>query len=257
MSDLRTTIVQTDISWEAVDENLQQLESKLATLSGQTDLIVLPEMFTTGFSMQPEGLAEAPKGRTFGWMQRQAVKLQAAVTGSLIVRENDRYYNRLYWVKPDGSHHTYDKRHLFTLAGEHHHYASGEERTLINYRGWRVLPLICYDLRFPVWSRNTVDYDLLIYVANWPTPRSLHWRQLLCARAIENQAYTIGVNRVGYDGNDHHYRGDSCIIDYAGQHLAQLALSEQIVTCTLDLEAQQSFRQKLAFLDDRDKFVMK
>lgn len=256
MQALRVTLVQTDLSWESPRENLLSIEAKIAPLTGQTDIVVLPEMFTTGFTMSPEHLAEPPKGPTFGWMLRQAVKLQAAITGSVIIKEDNCYYNRLIWVNPDGNFYTYDKRHLFTLAKEHLHYSPGSRPLLIDYMGWKIFPLICYDLRFPVWSRNTTDYDILLYTANWPNSRRHHWLALLKARAIENQAYTIGVNRVGIDGNNNTYDGDSCVFDYSGRTLIHLGLVEQVATTVLDWELLHAFRQKFAFLDDRDSFTV-
>lgn len=254
MEALRISIVQTDISWESPRENLHSLEIQLAHLTNRTDVIVLPEMFSTGFSMAPERLAEPPKGPTFGWMLRQAVKLKSAITGSLIIQEDGRYYNRLIWVNPDGSHYAYDKRHLFTHVNEHQHYSRGTIPLVIPYLGWKIFPLICYDLRFPVWSRNTCEYDILLYVANWPNTRGHHWRSLLKARAIENQAYTIGVNRVGHDGNGVVYDGDSTVTDYNGRTILHLAQTEQIGTTTLDWELLHAFRQKFDFLADRDTF---
>jgi omega-amidase len=253
---LNISTVQTDLVWESPRENLKAIGLKISDLKGKTDLVVLPEMFTTGFTMSAEQLAEPPKGPTFGWMQSQAVKLQAAITGSIIVKEDGQIFNRLLWVNPDGSSITYDKHHLFSLAGEHQFYSPGESQRLITYKGWKIFPLICYDLRFPVWSRNTSGYDVLLYVANWPSARGHHWRSLLTARAIENQAYTIGVNRVGLDANGHTYDGDSMVIDYSGRILTHMAHSEQVATTSLDWELLHAYRQKFAFLEDRDSFSL-
>ncbi|MEM9918017.1 MAG: amidohydrolase [Bacteroidota bacterium] len=250
--DLRISIVQSILHWEQVDTNLEMFDAKLAPLKGQTDLIVLPEMFTTGFSMKAEVLAESMDGPTVHWMRAKAKALDTAVTGSLIIQENGRYYNRLIWVEADGRMATYDKRHLFTLAGEHQYYTAGQERLVVDYKGWKICPLVCYDLRFPVWSRNTVDYDLLIYVANFPARRSLAWKSLLQARAIENLAYTIGVNRVGSDENGIYYSGDTSLIDYEGNICYQKADEEAVYSLNLSYEAQQSFRQRYNFLADRD-----
>ncbi|MEO1624345.1 MAG: amidohydrolase [Bacteroidota bacterium] len=250
--ELRISLIQSPLHWEQPAANRALFDQKLAGLKGQTDLVVLPEMFTTGFSMNAVDMAENMEGPSLEWMHRQARELEAVVTGSLIIEDKGQYYNRLLWVQPDGRQHTYDKRHLFTLAGEHRHYSGGQERLIVEYKGWKICPLICYDLRFPVWSRNTVDYDLLIYVANFPAKRSLAWKTLLQARAIENLAYTIGVNRVGTDENDIYYSGDSSLIDYEGNILFQQADEEAIFTTSLSYQAQQSFRQRFNFLADRD-----
>ncbi len=254
MKKLRTSLVQVGLEWEDKQTNLVRLKDRLQALSGQTDLVVLPEMFTTGFSMDPARLAEPLPGPTLEWMRERAAGLDAVVTGSFIATEGKGYYNRLIWMRPDGSWEHYDKRHLFTLAGEQHHYQPGKRRLTIDLKGWKVLPLICYDLRFPVWSRNAEDYDLLIYVANWPARRRHAWRTLLQARAIENQAYTIGVNRVGADGNGVYHSGDSTLVDAGGEALCSLAHEESILTLTLDLEKQREFREKFQFLPDRDIF---
>lgn len=232
-------------------------QQKLQSLTGQTDVVILPEMFTTGFSMAPAQLAEPMSGPSVQWMLEMAAQLKAAVTGSLIIRnDKGKYYNRLIWAQPDGQFFTYDKRHLFTLADEHRHYEAGRERLMIKWRGWRICPLICYDLRFPVWSRNTEDYDLLMYVANFPARRRQAWQALLPARAIENLAYVIGVNRVGQDGNDIDYAGDSMALDFAGQALCHLTQTEQIHTVTLSRSDLQHFREKMGFLNDRDAFSL-
>ena len=254
MDAIRVTIVQTDLHWEAIDANLEQFDQKLAHLTGHTDLVILPEMFTTGFSMSAADLAEEGEGKTINWLRHQAQKLQAAIMGSFIARENKQFYNRLLVMEPTGNYHTYDKKHLFTLAGEHTIYAPGKERLIWEWKGWRICPLICYDLRFPVWSRNTENYDLLIYVANFPAVRRYAWNNLLIARAIENQAYTIGVNRIGMDGKGIEYAGDSTILDFAGQVLTRFSYLEQTATFELSYPAQQTFRNKRQFLADRDHF---
>ena len=256
MEQLRITTIQAALHWEDPAANRRDFARKIAPLQGQTDLIVLPEMFTTGFTMAAERLAEPMEGPTLAWMREQAAASGAVLTGSLIVREGAGCYNRLVWMRPDGSYHCYDKRHLFTLAGEQHHYQPGRRRLVVTWRDWKVLPLICYDLRFPVWSRNTDDYDLLLYVANWPERRGHAWRSLLTARAIENQVYTVGLNRVGTDGNDVYYAGDSMIVDYGGALRYRIAHAEDVCTIALSREAQQRFRHKLAFLPDRDRFKL-
>lgn len=253
---LHVILVQTALHWEDRKGNLEALGKKLDRLSGPAHLVVLPEMFTTGFTMNARPLAEPTEGPTFDWMARQASRLNAVVTGSMIAEENGLYYNRLLWVRPDGTYEKYDKRHLFTLAGEHEHYTPGQQRLVVELEGWKVLPLICYDLRFPVWARNTENYDLLIYTANWPEMRRQAWRTLLAARAIENQSYTLGVNRVGTDGNGFPYTGDSSAFDYAGEELLHAAQVEGLFTVQLSYEKQQDFRSKLQFLADRDRFVL-
>ncbi len=201
MDNFLVTLVQSHLDWEAPQSNLDRFTALMEPLAGKTDLIILPEMFTTGFAMQPAPLAESSDGPTLEWMKKMARQLKAVVTGSIIAEEAGKYYNRLYWVEPGGRILHYDKRHLFGMAGEGDHYASGQERLIIDYEGWRICPLICYDLRFPVWSRNTEEIDLLIYVANWPETRANDWCTLTTARAIENQCYVAAVNRIGEDGN--------------------------------------------------------
>lgn len=251
---LRVTLVQAHLAWENIQQNLAHFSDLLKPLSGRTDLILLPEMFTTGFSMQATKLAEEIPGPTFSWMLDQAQHSGAAIAGSIIVKEADHYFNRLLFVRPDGTFDQYDKRHLFTLAGEHEAYIAGKENITIEWKGWKLRPQICYDLRFPVWSRNTDDYDLLFYLANWPNPRRHAWMSLLAARAIENQAYCIGVNRVGLDEKGHTYTGDSSAYDYSGQLVAQITNQEACITVQLELQAQLDFRRKLNFLADRDNF---
>lgn len=253
---MKVSLIQTALSWEAPAANLKQIGEQLAQLPSTTDLVVLPEMFTTGFTMNPAQVAEQTDGSTLGWLRKQAAQLNAAITGSFVVQEKGNFYNRLAWVFPDGTYKTYDKRHLFTLAGEDQFYTAGKERLLVEWKGWKICPLICYDLRFPVWSRNDVGYDLLIYVANWPERRRHHWRSLLMARAIENQVYTIGLNRVGVDGKDIRYTGDSCVIDYAGEIRANLAIDTSTVTIELDQASQVAFRKRYAFLADQDSFTI-
>jgi predicted amidohydrolase len=264
---MRITIVQSSIHWEQPAANLAMFEAKLAGLAGQTDLVVLPEMFSTGFTMKAEELAEPMEGKTVGWMQEMAARLGAAVTGSFICSEGARFFNRLLFVRPDGMVQHYDKKHLFTLAGEHEHFAPGQKRIIIEWKGFRICPLICYDLRFPVWSRNTRGsfinvlhpyYDILLYVANWPDRRSHHWQTLLPARAIENQAWVAGVNIVGTDGNNHTYSGDSTVIDFSGQRIAEIAKGQEgMATVELSLEALQAYRSQLPFLADADAFELR
>jgi predicted amidohydrolase len=231
---------------------------KLAPLAGQTDLIVLPEMFTSGFSMNAKALAEPMDGPTLQWLAKQAELLGAAITGSFICRENDHFYNRLVFMRPNGQTDYYDKRHLFTLAKEHETFTPGQERRILEWKGWRICPLICYDLRFPVWSRQPKAgaYDLLVYVANWPSRRGHHWRSLLPARAIENQCYVAAVNIVGTDGMGHDYSGDSGIWDFSGQAICQLSAQGGSYTAELNLDTMHAYRRQLAFLDDADSVVI-
>lgn len=256
MNDLHVTLIQATLVWENATANRANFAKKIERLASPTDLIVLPEMFTTGFTMHPKTVAETMDGATVKWLQKIAAQANAVVTGSVVITENGQYYNRLLWVRPDGSYDYYDKRHLFTLAGEHEHYQAGTNRLITSLKGWNICPLICYDLRFPVWSRNVENYDLLIYVANWPDKRSNAWKALLTARAIENQCYTIGVNRVGEDANGHLYSGDSGVVDYAGMQLVRQSYTEGVLQLVLNASAQQQFRQKLNFLADRDNFVL-
>lgn len=251
---IRVTLLQADLIWEDKAANLRQFDDRIKTVGQTTDLIVLPEMFTTGFSMNAAALAEPMTDATLDALRRWAAETRAVVTGSFIAGENGKFYNRLVWMRPDGSYDTYDKRHLFTLADEHLTYTAGSRKLITDLKGWKVCPLICYDLRFPVWSRNTDHYDLLIYVANFPAKRSAAWKSLLTARAIENQAYTIGVNRVGTDGKGHYYSGDSSLTDYEGRALYGVAHIEDSFTAELSYSAQQDFRSRFAFLEDRDEF---
>lgn len=256
---MRLTIVQTSLVWENPNLNRQMLTGKLAALRGLTDVIVLPEMFNTGFSMNAPALAEPMDGPSMQWLRSTASDLNAAITGSFICVEEGQYFNRLVWMFPDGRFEVYDKKHLFGFFGEDEHFSPGQKRLMIEWRGARICPLICYDLRFPVWSRNTPSdpFDLLIYVANWPLRRSHHWRALLLARAIENQAFVAGVNIVGKDGNGLEYSGDSAIVDFAGQTLCQISGQEGVFTAELSLPELQSYRQQLPFLKDADAFALR
>jgi len=256
MSDLRVTLVQSRLQWHDADANRKRFALQLAKLAGKTDLVVLPEMFTTGFTMDAPRYAESMDGPSIEWMRGQAHSLGATVTGSMIIEEKGSFYNRLIWMSPDGAYRCYDKRHLFRMANEHHHYAAGNHRLIVELNGWRVCPLVCYDLRFPVWSRNRDDYDLLIYVANWPKRRSHHWRTLLLARAIENLSYVAAINRVGADGNEIDYSGDSAIISPMGERLATLAESEAVVTLALSEQALNHYRERFPAGRDADDFTL-
>jgi omega-amidase len=251
---LRISTVQVALAWEDIEANLAMFSSKLAPLAGQTDVVILPEMFTTGFSMAASRLAEPMSGRTMDWLAAQSAKLGAVVTGSFIATEGGQFFNRLVWMRPDGNFELYDKRHLFSPAAEHEAYTAGQRKLVTEWLGWKICPLICYDLRFPVWSRNVEGYDLLLYVANWPERRSHHWRQLLIGRAIENQCYVAGVNRCGTDGIGLHYAGDSALVDYSGKLLYQITDAANIFTISLSLEMLRSYRESLQFLADKDDF---
>ena len=258
MHDLRLTLLQAPIFWEQPDRNRKIYAAMLKTYGMPTDLVVLPEMFTTGFTMDPAPHAEPMDGPSMQWMARHAAAHDAAVVGSLIIKEGGNYFNRLIFMRPDGSYETYDKRHRFAMAGEHERYAAGSERLVVDYRGWRICPLICYDLRFPVWSRNRDEFDLLIYVANWPDRRAYDWNTLLRARAIENQCYVVGVNRTGTDANGHTYAGDSCVID-PGWRRTLFDAGDREVVHTLKLSGShlRKVRKSLPFLADRDDFTLR
>jgi predicted amidohydrolase len=221
------------------------------------DLIVLPEMFSTGFIMHPKNVAETMQGETVSWLQHLAKAKNAAITGSLVIEEDGKFYNRMVFVFPDGKIQHYDKRHLFSLAGEHHEFTSGTDKLIVEYKGWKICPLICYDLRFPVFSRNTEEYDLLIYVANWPDKRANAWNILLQARAIENMCYVVGVNRIGTDENKNHYSGDSQVADAMGNYTLEPHQSEGVFIVYLDKKAQDRNREKFGFLNDADTFKLK
>lgn len=278
-STLFLSIIQTNLHWENNIANLRMLEEKILSIKEKTEVVVLPEMFSTGFSMKPEALAETMEGETVRWMKRIAAEKKIILTGSVIIKEKatspqestggEAYYNRLIWMQPNGEYGVYDKRHCFGFAGEDKYYTSGTKRLIASVKGWKINLLICYDLRFPVWARqapsqpppkreeNTIpEYDMLIYVANWPERRIHAWKTLLQARAIENQCYVIGVNRIGNDGNDIHYSGDSMIIDPLGDVLYTKKEEEDIYTITLDKNHLTGIREKFPFLKDADKFLI-
>jgi predicted amidohydrolase len=255
--DLTVSLVQRELSWEDPAANRADFEAALATLDAAPDVVVLPEMFTTGFSMRSESLAEDEASDTLPWLQQQAARHDCAITGSLPVRSGRGIYNRLLFVTPTGEVFQYDKRHLFRLSGEHRHYAAGRDRLVVDFRGWRLCPMICYDLRFPVFSRNRDDYDALLFIANWPAKRRYHWRQLLIARAIENQSYTIGLNRIGRDGNGLDYSGDSLVVASDGQLLLDCEDRSGVFTVSLDASAMAEYRRKFPCHEDADEFELK
>lgn len=256
-NEITVSAIQTSLVWENKKENLKNFEDKISTLSTSTDLIVLPEMFSTGFTMNPKNVAENMNDESVTWMKNIATKNNIAIVGSLVIEESNNYYNRCVFVHPNGTIETYDKRHAFTLAGEDKEYTSGDEKLIVDFKGWKICTLICYDLRFPVWSRNVEGYDLLIYMANWPKPRINAWDALLKARAIENMSYVVGVNRIGVDENEYVYSGHSKMIDSLGNVLIDLEENEEgIITATFSKSTQNEVRKKLNFLNDKDKFTI-
>jgi omega-amidase len=289
MSTLTVTTIQPDLQWEDKAANLRRLEEKIDGIGVHTELVVLPEMFSTGFSMQPGPLAEPMDGPTVGWMRTIAARKKIILTGSLIIAEEGHYFNRLIWMLPNGQYGYYDKRHRFAYAGENEQYTAGSRRLIASVKGWKILLLVCYDLRFPVWSRQALaapedespqasptsaleparenprhpsapenarelEYDLIVYVANWPERRSLAWKTLLRARAIENQSYVVGVNRVGADGNGIMHNGDSMIIDPLGETLYHGVEKEDVFTQTLHKDKLEDIRQRFPFWKDADHF---
>lgn len=261
MKDLVLSLIQANLHWEEIDANLAMFEEHIG-VAEDADLFVLPEMFTTGFSMEAKKLAEPPGGKTYKWMRQMAARKKAAIVGSYIVKDKGHFCNRLYFVRPDGSSEHYDKRHLFSLAGEEKVFTPGSERCIVNYKGWRIFPMICYDLRFPVWARSQqgdedpYEYDLLLYTANWPEARIHAWDSLLQARAIENLSFCAGVNRVGMDGSGKHYPGHSALYDFAGNRSGYLKEQEPILTVKLEASALTSFRDRFGFQKDGDQFSL-
>jgi omega-amidase len=276
MSTLTITTIQSDLRWENKAANLQRFEEIIYNITEPTEVVVLPEMFSTGFSMKPRGLAEKMDGPTLAWMKTVAAKKRVILTGSIIIEEAGHYFNRMIWMLPNGSYGYYDKRHRFAYAGENEQYTAGHKRLIASVKGWKVLLLVCYDLRFPVWSRQTpgaedsrvgeeetvvgdetgaeLEYDLIIYVANWPERRNLAWKTLLQARAIENQSYVVGVNRVGMDGNNIYHSGDSMVVDPLGEVLYQVSNKETVCTHILQKERLEEVRSRFPFWRDADRF---
>ncbi len=261
MSTLSVSIIQTNLFWEDKAANLAMLEEKLASLKQKTELAILPEMFSTGFSMNAAGLAETMDGDTVAWMKQVSRENRIIVAGSLIIEENMQYFNRFIWMMPNGEYGCYDKRHLFGYAEEDKYYAAGNKRLITSVKGWRINLQVCYDLRFPVWARQSTssmgpEYDVLVYVANWPARRSHAWKTLLCARAIENQCYVIGVNRVGTDGKEIYYSGDSLVIDPLGEVLYHMPDEEDVFTIVLQKDKLEEMRARFPFLKDADQFTI-
>ncbi len=264
LNNLTVSLLQAELYWEEVDANLSSFEERIWRIDGQPDVIVLPEMFSTGFTMNAAKLAERMNMRTFKWMQQMANQTNALILGSYIVSENNKYYNRLLWMEPGGKFYTYDKRHLFRMAVEHTTYAAGNAVMVAEWKGWRICPLICYDLRFPVWSRNTynaaigkLNYDLLMYVANWPAARVEAWDSLLRARAIENLSYSVGVNRVGTDGSGIEYNGHSSCYSPKGDQMFMAEGKETIKTIELNRASLDDFREKFPAYLDADNFSIR
>lgn len=262
MSELTLSLIQTSLFWEEKKANLLMLEEKIRSIKEKTEVIVLPEMFSTGFSMRPEILAEKMDGPAMNWMKKMAKEKKAIVTGSLIIEERGKYFNRLIWMLPDETFGTYDKRHLFAYGTEHDYYTPGNKRLIASVKGWKINLQVCYDLRFPVWARQQInekqspEYDLLIYVANWPEKRNGAWKTLLPARAIENQSYVVGVNRVGRDGNETYHSGDSMVINPLGEILYHKEHDEAIQTITIDKKSLEDIREKFPFWKDADNFLI-
>jgi omega-amidase len=265
MSTLTITTIQSNLIWEEKAANLRMLEQKIAGIEEKTEIVVLPEMFNTGFSMRPEALAETMEGETVEWMKRVSRENGIVLTGSIMIEDAGNYYNRLIWMLPNGQYGHYDKRHLFAFGEEDKHYSAGNKRLIASVKGWKINLQVCYDLRFPVWARQAplssgrgdggeVEYDVLIYVANWPERRSHAWKTLLCARAIENQCYVVGVNRVGSDGKNVYHSGNSLVIDPLGQVLYHMADEEDVNTITLQKEMLEDVRSKFPFWKDADSF---
>ncbi|ALJ05860.1 amidohydrolase [Pseudalgibacter alginicilyticus] len=254
---LKIALIQSDLVWENPELNRNSFSKKIKAITVDVDLIILPEMFTTGFTMNAKNVAETMQGETVSWMQDLAIKKKSAILGSVVITENGNFYNRLLFVSPKGTIEYYDKKHSFTLVGEEKIYTAGTQKNMIAYKGWKINPLICYDLRFPVWARNTEDYDVLIYVANWPKPRISAWDTLLKARAIENMCYCIGVNRVGVDGVNSVYSGHSAVYDVLGNTMSSITPNkEQTEIIILEKRHIEAYRNKFKFLNDKDDFIL-
>lgn len=262
MQDLKVTFIQSNLIWKDSSANLLSFEEKIKQIEEPTDIIILPEMFNTGFVVEPESIDEGMALQAFEWMSQQASRKGCVICGSVIIRENGQYFNRFYWIESSGEFHKYDKKHLFSLGGEQKHFTAGDEFIIIDYKGWKIKPLICYDLRFPVWAKNTYEagsyeYDLLIYVANWPAARNHVWKSLLVARAIENQSYVVGVNRIGLDGRGTKHQGSSAVIEPKGEWISEEVQHEES-TQTICLSARElmEYRKKFTVGLDWDDFTI-
>ena len=256
MKNLKITLVQSILKWENREANLEMFSKKLSTIKkSSTDLIILPEMFTSGFTMNARKVADSMNGETVSFMKNVAKEKKAVLCGSVVIQQKSKFYNRLLWVKPDGEVLHYDKRHLFRMAEEHKTYTPGNKRLIVNLNGWNICPLVCYDLRFPVWSRSNGEVDLLLYVSNWPTRRRFAWKQLLISRAIENQCYVAGLNRVGNDGNKIGYAGDSVVLNAMGEKISSFKTGKQeIETRELNFKELSEYRKKFPVMMDADDF---
>ncbi|MGD9493185.1 MAG: amidohydrolase [Bacteroidales bacterium] len=260
MTTLRIALLQPDIHWKSPEMNRAMFDELFSLQAAKADVFVLPEMFTTGFVADPASIAEHPDGPTFQWMKNAAALHGCAISGSVVVCENGKYFNRFIWMNPDGSHYSYDKRHLFSLGNENIEYTSGEKQVIFEFKGWRIKPLICYDLRFPVWARNSYNqgefgYDILLLTANWPASRKLHWRQLILARAIENQCYVVGVNRRGKDGNGWQYAGGSTLATPDGKWLPEIeSCNDDVIIVELSKTELTQYRRAFPFAQDWDGF---
>jgi omega-amidase len=254
---MKIALIQSSLAWENSEKNRNTFEKKINAITDKVDLIILPEMFTTGFTMEPNAVAETMCGETLTWLKHLAKAKNSAITGSLVITENGNFYNRLVFIFPSGEVWSYDKKHLFTLAGEDKVYTGGNKKLIVEYLGWKICPLICYDLRFPVFARNTEDYDVLIYVANWPKTRINAWDALLKARAIENMSYTVGVNRIGEDNNGHQYNGHTQVVNFLGEYILEPIENKGVFIVQLNKAELLLARKKFNFLKDQDPFVLK
>lgn len=254
---MKIALFQTNLVWENPKYNRTFIEEYFLKEEEKFDLFILPEMFTTGFTMKPDSVAESMEGETISWMKSLAFKKDCAVCGSLVIQESNKYFNRFIFVHPNGKIDFYDKRHLFSLAGEHEKYSKGSEKVIIDYKSWKICPQVCYDLRFPAFSRNHEGYDLLLYVANWPKVRTIAWDILLKARSVENMCFTIGLNRIGYDENNHEYIGHSQVIDELGNQILNAEENLGVFILELDKNKMLETRKKLNFLNDKDEYEIK
>lgn len=254
---MKIALIQSDLYWEDVSKNRNNFESKINQIDSEVNLIVLPEMFSTGFTMNALAVAETMNGETVLWMKEIAKQKNCAITGSLVITENGEFYNRMFFVFPSGEIQYYNKRHLFTLAGEDKTYTAGTEKVIVDYLGWKICLQVCYDLRFPVFARNVENYDLLIYVANWPKVRTNGWDILLKARAVENLSYVVGVNRIGFDANNYEHIGHSQVVDFLGNYILEPQETEAVFVVELDKNSMLETRKKLDFLSDKDTFEIK
>ena len=258
MNNFKTSLIQMDIQWHDITANLQHAEKMISAINPGNSLLALPEMFTTGFTMHPANFAESMNSYTVSSMKKWSDKYNADIAGTIIIEENGLYFNRMIWTSPGNKASTYDKRHLFRIAHENEVYTSGNRNTIIECCGWKIMPFICYDLRFPVWIRNiNLNYDILLFSANWPASRQSHWEILLRARAIENQCYVIGVNRTGKDGNGLIYKGGSVVFDFRGEIIARAGEKEEILHCELEYDLLQNYRNQYPFWKDADTFEIK